>query len=90
MNEERRKFFDARVLEVTGKPASEFDPTQDALEILGLPVVQTDGNVKWVMPEDIEGNFKLHDFGRRGTEEGVAHAAAVAEHRFGGSTEDDK
>lgn len=54
MSPERRKFFDARVLEVTGKPASEFDPTQDALEILGLPVVQSDGSVKWVMPTDKE------------------------------------
>jgi hypothetical protein len=50
MSPERRKFFDARVLEMTGKPASEFDPTQDALEILGLPVVQSDGTVKWEMP----------------------------------------
>ena len=90
MSPERRKFFDARVLEVTGKPASEFDPNQDAVALLGLPIVQTDGNVKWVMPDDVEGNFKLHDFGRRGTEDGVAHAAAVAEHRFGGSKEGDK
>jgi hypothetical protein len=50
MSPERRKFFDARVLEMTGKPASEFDPTQDALEILGLPVLQDDGTVKWEMP----------------------------------------
>jgi len=50
MSPERRKFFDDRVLEMTGKPASEFDPTQDALEILGLPVVQSDGTVKWEMP----------------------------------------
>jgi hypothetical protein len=54
MSPERRKIFDARVLEVTGKPASEFDPTQDALEILGLPVLQSDGSVKWVMPTDKE------------------------------------
>jgi hypothetical protein len=51
MSPERRKIFDARVLEVTGKPASEFDPTQDALEILGLPVLQDDGSIKWLMPK---------------------------------------
>ena len=54
MSPERRKFFDDRVLEMTGKPASEFDPSQDALEIFGLPVVQSDGSVKWVMPTDKE------------------------------------
>ncbi len=54
MSPERRKIFDARVLEVTGKPASEFDPTWDALEILGLPVLQDDGSVKWMMPTDKE------------------------------------
>ena len=51
MSPERRKIFDARVLEVTGKPASEFDPTQDALEILGLPILQEDGTVEWKMPK---------------------------------------
>ena len=54
MSPERRKIFDARVLEVTGKPAREFDPTQDALEILGLPVLQSDGTVKWKMPKTEE------------------------------------
>jgi len=50
MSPERRKIFDDRVLEVTGKPASEFDPRWDALEILGLPVLQEDGTVEWQMP----------------------------------------
>jgi hypothetical protein len=89
MSPERRKIFDARVLEVTGKPASEFNPEQDAVELLGWPVLQADGTVNWAMP-DATAEFKLHDIGRRGTEEGVEVAIAVAEHRFGGSTEDDK
>jgi len=55
MSPERRKMFDARVLEVTGKPVSEFDPTWDALEILGLPVLQEDGTVEWATPKNESG-----------------------------------
>lgn len=54
MSLERRKLFDDRVLEVTGKPASELDPRWDIMDLMGLPVLQKDGTVEWSMPKTDE------------------------------------
>ncbi len=52
IRESNRKIFDARVAEVDGhqKLIEGIDP----LTVLGLPVLQDDGTVKWMMPTDEE------------------------------------